>query len=127
MNSRLVRKDPADSSHPSQIGIAIIEKKIQSEIDSFSDFLTNKDLVENTQSDKIYWKKNKEKFPYLFTLATNYLAISASSAYIERFFSICGIICNNRRNRMKDDLIINRGLLAANMQTIQYMHSLVKI
>lgn len=124
--SRLVRKDPADSSTQSRINFAVLEFKIQSEIEAFSTFLADKELMKTILSDKMFWQENKTKLPHLFTLATNYLALSSSSAYIERFFSICGIICNNRRNRMKDDLIINRGLLAANMTTVQYMHSLVK-
>jgi hypothetical protein len=45
------------------------------------------------------------------------LNIGASSGLIERYFSICGIVNDRRRQSMSDDLLISRSLLKANMFT----------
>ena len=38
-----------------------------------------------------------------------------SSAFIERFFSICGVVCTRRATNMKADLIIKRSMLKSNI------------
>lgn len=42
-----------------------------------------------------FWIKYKNQIPLLYELALHLLVIPASSAYIERFFSISGIFFNN--------------------------------
>jgi hypothetical protein len=56
--------------------------------------------------------------PILFLTAVILLNISASSAFIERFFSICGVVCENHREKQLDDMIACRCLLKANMQIL---------
>ena len=56
--------------------------------------------------------------PILFKTAMILLNISASSAFIERFFSICGVVCEARRERQSDDMIICRCMLKANIQNL---------
>ena len=53
--------------------------------------------------------------PNLFDLQLILLNIWASSAFIERFFSISGIICDIKRANMEEDLIRMRSMLKANM------------
>ena len=50
--------------------------------------------------------------------------ISSSSAFIEKFFSITGIICSQRRNNIKDDLIIMKSLLKSNVKILKEMNEL---
>lgn len=50
------------------------------------------------------------------------LNIKSSSAIIERFFSICGIVNDKRRQNMSDELLITRSLLKANMSTLSEMN-----
>ncbi len=38
------------------------------------------------------------------------LRIESSSALIERFFSICGVVCTRRETIMKADLLIKRSM-----------------
>jgi hypothetical protein len=46
--------------------------------------------------------------------------IPASSAYIERHFSICGAICNQRRSNMTPE---QRALIKANMGLLEQMNA----
>ena len=47
-----------------------------------------------------YWKNNAYKFPILSVLARRFLAIPATSASVERLFSIAGNILTKSRNRL---------------------------
>ena len=69
-----------------------------------------------------FWKENFSIFPNLFKLAQILLNIQASSAFIERFFSICGIICTKRNNNMGDELLIMRSLMKANIKTLKELN-----
>ncbi len=46
--------------------------------------------------------------PILYKTATILLNISASSAFIERFFSICGVLCDSRRESQSDETNIKK-------------------
>ena len=52
-----------------------------------------------------FWKQNTYRFPILSTLARRYLAIPATSASIERVFSISNNIITKSRNRLFPDTI----------------------
>ena len=73
-------------------------------------------------STKKFWKKESDNFPYLSKLANILLNINASSSFIERYFSICGIICDQRSGNMSDELICNRCMLKANMPILNQMN-----
>jgi hypothetical protein len=51
----------------------------------------------------LYWKENENKFPILAKLATEYVSVHASSAPVERLFSIVGKVFRPYRIRMKDE------------------------
>ena len=46
-----------------------------------------------------FWGRNKERYPALARMAADFLAIPASSAPVERLFSISGHISTKKRNR----------------------------
>ncbi|EEU33641.1 uncharacterized protein NECHADRAFT_9993, partial [Fusarium vanettenii 77-13-4] len=52
----------------------------------------------------IWWKSNSNRFPILSILARRYLAIPATSASIERIFSISSNIITRNRNRISSSL-----------------------
>jgi hypothetical protein len=62
--------------------------------------------------------QHSNKIPYLTKLAQILLNIQSSAAGIERFFSVCGYVCSDRRGAMKSDLIRNLCLLKANFEII---------
>jgi len=47
------------------------------------------------------------------------LSIPATSAHIERFFSVAGIINSKHSTNISDDLLIERSLLKANIKLLE--------
>lgn len=77
-------------------------------------FLTSKQKF----STKNFWNRYSIKLPLLTQLAKLLINVPASSAFIERFFSICGVICKDRAGNSDDDLIITRSLLQVNIEIL---------
>jgi hypothetical protein len=61
-----------------------------------------------------FWKGNREEMPNLRDLAIKLMTIPSTSAFIERFFSICGVVNDKRRCNMRNDTFIARCLLKSN-------------
>jgi len=51
-----------------------------------------------------YWAARRTSCETLADLALDLLAAPASQAYIERVFSVCGMLTHGRRNRMSTSL-----------------------
>jgi hypothetical protein len=51
-----------------------------------------------------FWHERKCVFPRLSDIALDYLCAPASQAYVERIFSVCGLMTAGRRNRMDKSL-----------------------
>ncbi len=73
-------------------------------------------------STAIFWNEQKKKLPNLFLAVRSYLNIPASSTFIERFFSIRGLICKKRAGAMCDDTIIKRSFLRANLDILNNLN-----
>ena len=69
-------------------------------------------------STHTFWKENIKEFPLLSELALILLNIPASSAFIERFYSICGNVCKPRAGNMTPKLIIERSFLKSNIHIL---------
>lgn len=98
-------------------------------------------LIKETKITRDFWVLNRKKIPNLASLALRYIFkcfkitkiyslvnlrlsnIPASSAFIERFFSICGVICTQRNTNMAPDLLRIRSLLKANFQLLKEISS----
>ena len=84
---------------------------VQLEIDKL-----RKILLENKyqikESNTQFWRNHERLLPELYKLATILLNIQSSSAFVERFFSICGIICKKRASNMKNELIHDESKLS---------------
>lgn len=52
-----------------------------------------------------YWKVHKDQYPVLSLLARRYLAIPATSAAIERIFSISSNIITKSRNNLNPETV----------------------
>ena len=70
-------------------------------------------------SSNVFWMNNFLKFYNLSKIFLIISGISCSSAFIERFFSICGIIGNQRNYNMKQDLFFMRAMLAGNIELLK--------
>jgi hypothetical protein len=69
-------------------------------------------------STKKFWISNSKCFPILSSVALILINIPSNSAFIERFFSLCGIICHDKAGNMGDELIIKRSMIAANIKIL---------
>jgi len=76
--------------------------------------------IENLNSPKLKISNHNDKrtFPKICELALILLNINSSSAFIERFFSICGFIQDKRRQNITIDLFKMRCLLRANIKIL---------
>jgi hypothetical protein len=88
--------------------------EIENEKTIFLNVLRSRPL-EEFKSTTSFWHQKHGKLPNLYKLSLILLNIPSSSAYIERFFSICGFVCDNRRGNMSTNLTIKRCLLSANI------------
>ena len=80
------------------------------EIDHYK---TEEPVIENPLE---WWKKNKERFPGLATLAKRYLAITATSVPSERAFSLAGHIVNAKRSCLLPENVRMLLFLAENLE-----------
>jgi hypothetical protein len=94
------------------------DQELENEIVFFSSLLAKPETIKNTKSTLSFWKTHKTKMPKLFQLSIILLNITSTSAFIERFFSISGIVCDSRRLNMTEDLIIMRSLMKANIHIL---------
>ena len=99
-----------------------INKELEKEILIFSEILADIEKLKTFDSTSDFWKQNKSKIPKLYDLSKILLNISASSAFIERYFSICGFVCDRRRLNMNDELIIMRCMLKVNLAILEEMN-----
>ena len=57
------------------------------------------------QNDPLsFWSQQASSFPFIADLAVDLLAASASQAFVERIFSVCGMHTQGRCNRMTRSL-----------------------
>ena len=112
----LTRKSEENTS-PIAIDTLLRNEKLdlEKEVSAFSTLVTSEEFRSLSWNTKDFWLSHKITFPKLFKLARVLLNIPASTAFIERFFSICGIICKQRSMNMDDELFIARCIFKANI------------
>ena len=96
----------------------ILEKELDDEI---AKIIGSQTQMRDVQSSNLFWK-DRHDLPRLRELFIVLNTICSSSAFIERYFNISGIVCKQRAMNMNDDLIIARGLLKTNMNILEEMN-----
>lgn len=100
--------------------VFILSKEVEREVKEFNDIILSENYVKGPKlSKKRFWIKNKGILPILTKFSRKLTCFSSSSAFIERFFSICGVISNNKNSNMTEELFITRSLLKANISIIK--------
>ncbi len=51
-----------------------------------------------------FWRQRRAVYPLLSPFAEDLVAAPASQAFVERIFSVCGLLTTGRRNRMSKSL-----------------------
>ena len=74
--------------------------------------------LKSISSTKKFWISQSKVFPILSSVALILNNIPSNSAFVERFFSLCGIICHDKAGNMGDELIIKRSMIAANIKIL---------
>jgi hypothetical protein len=111
-----------DYDYNTKLNVIEIKYAIDNEIKKLTYLIKNEKFTKVKFSTRQFWIRHSSNLPYLGKLSAILLNIPASSAFIERFFSICGIVCEKRRLAMKDDLIIIRTLLKGNMKVLEELN-----
>jgi hypothetical protein len=116
--TNLIEKEDINNEYDGELCYINTSQIIETEVSKFINLTRESHFLEQEFSTKQFWKKHKNQLPNLFNLASLLLGIPPSSAFIERYFSISGIVCN-RRLSMNDDLVIERSLLKANVKILE--------
>ena len=92
---------------------------VENEVDkSMNDYIRLTQESENEIEALLFWKINESIYPILAKLAKKYLSVQASSAAVERMFSICGHIFSLKRRRLCVKFYSDLVLLILNEQLI---------
>ena len=81
--------------------------------------VSEKMLDEDCTSTRRFWLKNQSTLPNLYKLAKKLLNIQA---FVERYFSICGIICTTKNTNMNDKTLVMRSVLKSNMNILDELN-----
>lgn len=73
----------------------------QSEINKYLIELRNSQPVSDALA---FWQERRKVYPLLAPLAEDLVSAPASQAFVERIFSVCGMLTTGRRNRMEKSL-----------------------
>lgn len=98
-----------------------LKAQLVSERNMFNELFQNKSMLNSNMSTSSFWCKNSSNFPLLNKLSQVLLNIPASSAYIERYFSICGIVFDKKRMNMNPELLRMRSMIKANIKILDQM------
>ena len=90
------------------------------ERNNFVNILRNHNFTNKTHYDA-FWLEKRKELPYLYNLCLMFFNILTSSAYVERFFSICGVVNRKRAGNMTDEKLINRAFLKSNLTILNEM------
>jgi hypothetical protein len=116
--SNFFANDENNLQHTLEINENLKKKEIENEFNDFWKTILEEMFKKESTSTVQFWRKNSIKFPHMSKLALLLLTIQSSSAFIERFFSVCGVVCKPRASNMKDDLIIKRSMLKVNIKIL---------
>ena len=93
---------------------------IEREISVFTSIISQNKTKTHRTSD--FWLFHSKQMPILSMLAAKITSIPSSSAVIERFFSICGVVCKPRTGNMSEQTIISRSLFKCNINLLDNMY-----
>ncbi len=97
---------------------------LDEEVSKYKLILQSDEFKTSKFRSKQFWINHANKLPNLAKLAVILLNIQCSSSCIERFFSICGVVCKKHSSNQNDDLVITRYLLKSNIKLLDELSSI---
>nr|XP_047122573.1 zinc finger BED domain-containing protein 4-like [Hydra vulgaris] len=79
----------------------ILGNEAQNELNKYFIEIRNSSMCQNALN---FWKMRRAVYLHIAPLAENLIAAPATQAYVERLFSICGLLTKGRKNRMSASL-----------------------
>jgi hypothetical protein len=122
------QSEDENAEYNDEITINRLKMEIEAEVIKYQQIINSNFFIEKKFSTDQFWTKHNLPYlkdiylPHLSKLYTILSNIPSSSAFIERFFSVCGIVCKKRSLAMLDDLIIKRSVLKSNMVLLNKMN-----
>jgi hypothetical protein len=104
--------------HHRELEKANFDQQLHDEIEEFRKLIRSKDFIEQVEVTEDFWCENSANFPILSKLAQALLVIPSSASFIERFFSICGVMSEKYTN-IDDDLFQMRSMLRVNFDVLK--------
>lgn len=92
----LAAKQAEDATH-----VSTAPESAQFEISKYLIEIRNTSAVDHAMD---FWLNRRQVYPKLSPLAEDLIAAPASQAFVERTFSVCGLLTAGRRNRMETSL-----------------------
>jgi hypothetical protein len=88
---------------------AILTRSSTPTVDEFTTYLKEPVIVVPPTAERLnpieWWSNHRSQFPTHSQMALDLLSIAAMSAECEQVFSGAGLLVNNRKRRMKEDII----------------------
>ena len=107
-----------DKNHAQEIIEFMQINQIEKEIESFCELVKSDDFIKSRTSANSFWLKSQDHYPHLSKLFLKTM-INSSSAIIERFFSICGVINTQRNQNMEFELFEILTMLSSNFKVLE--------
>ena len=100
-----------------------IIKEIKDEVRRFAELILTENFVYSNTSSNKFWMEKKLEFPNLCTMFLILESVNEPSAFIENFFSKCGIIVTKRNQNLNEESFHDRAMLCTNMAILNKMKS----
>lgn len=119
-------QDSFTNSNLANIQREELQRKIDLEVENFSQLLRNNngEVIKKTDYNPDFWKLYSGNFPSLHKLAIIMLGIPASSAGIERFFSMCGFFSKKQSGNEDADFFMKKCIMRANLDIIEFLENI---
>ena len=72
------------------------------------------DFDNTTTAPLEFWHSRKATYSRLYEIAEDLIIAPASQAYVERIFSLCGLLTSGRRSRMNSSMLKMRAFYKLN-------------
>jgi hypothetical protein len=116
--SKIASQSQSSGSGLTASGVNTSSEKINRQLNEFIiDLRDRSRLSEGVDYDNglKFWAQQRKQYSELADIAEDLIASPASQAYVERVFSICGMLSAGRRNRMNKSMQMRASLKLNNV------------